>query len=183
MRGLAAEGEKRTHETHSLDRLVARARDNLAVVGREGHREDILLVRDEAAGGGAGVEVPEAKGSVPRARERELAVRGDGDILNVVVVAGESAARHALSTCEVPYEDGLVARTREEDVGLLHCRREAGHPVGVPLERGAKVESLSHGGGGRRERGEGVRGHGEDEERREFAGRQWRGDEEDSRFD
>merc|ERR1719258_717634 len=40
------------------------------VVGREGDREDIFVVSDEAAGGEAGVQVPQAEGAVPRAGER-----------------------------------------------------------------------------------------------------------------
>lgn len=42
---------------------------------------------DEAAGGEAGVEVPEAEGVVPRRRERELAVRRHDDVRDEVVVA------------------------------------------------------------------------------------------------
>lgn len=37
-----------------LDCSVTRARNNLTVVGREGDRENIVCVADEAAGGGTG---------------------------------------------------------------------------------------------------------------------------------
>ena len=42
-----------TQGVPQLDGLVPRARHDLAVVGREGHAEDVLGVSHEAAGGGA----------------------------------------------------------------------------------------------------------------------------------
>ena len=128
-----------------LDRLVARARDDLAVVGREGDREHVLLVlvrAGEAAGRHAGVEVPQAERAVPRAREGELAVRRDRHVLNVVRVALERLARDAivLAAVEVPHDDRLVARAGEEDVRLFDGRREAGDPVVVARERAAEDE-------------------------------------------
>jgi hypothetical protein len=49
-----------------LDGPVARSRDDLTVVGGEGHGEDVVGVADEATGGGTGGELPEAEGLVPR---------------------------------------------------------------------------------------------------------------------
>mmetsp|Transcript_713 Transcript_713/g.2117 ORF Transcript_713/g.2117 Transcript_713/m.2117 type:complete len:286 (-) Transcript_713:298-1155(-) len=57
-----------------LDRLVTAARHDLTVVSGEGDREDVLGVSDEAAGGVAGVQVPQPQSCVPAARQRELAV-------------------------------------------------------------------------------------------------------------
>lgn len=57
-----------------LDGLVAGAADDLAVVGAEGDGEDVLLVADEAAGGLARRDLPEAEGAIPRAGESELAI-------------------------------------------------------------------------------------------------------------
>lgn len=48
-----------------FDGLVAGARDDLPVVGAEAHGEDIGGVADKAAGGGTGVQIPEAQGVVP----------------------------------------------------------------------------------------------------------------------
>ena len=94
-----------------LDRAVACARDDLPVVGREADGEDVGGVADEAAGGRAGVEVPEAESVVPGRRERELAVGGDDDVRDEVVVAVEDALRVAvliLVTGELPDDDRLV---------------------------------------------------------------------------
>ena len=41
-----------TERVPQLDRLVARARHDLAVVSREGNREHVVVVVDKAAGGG-----------------------------------------------------------------------------------------------------------------------------------
>jgi hypothetical protein len=60
-----------------LDGPVARAGDDLAVVGGEGDGKDIVGVADEAAGGDAGGELPETQSLVPRGREGVGAVRGD----------------------------------------------------------------------------------------------------------
>tara|TARA_R110002003_G_scaffold25_10_gene1213 strand:- start:8055 stop:8258 length:204 start_codon:yes stop_codon:yes gene_type:complete len=48
-----------------LDGPVARARDDLAVVGGEGDGEDVVGVANEAAGGDTGGELPQAERLVP----------------------------------------------------------------------------------------------------------------------
>lgn len=66
-----------TEGVPELDGSVARARDNLAVVGGEGDGEDVVGVADEATGGGAGGKLPEAQGLVPRGGQGVGTVRGD----------------------------------------------------------------------------------------------------------
>lgn len=60
-----------------LDGAVARAGHDLTVVGGEGDGEDVVGVSDEAAGGGAGGELPESQGLVPRGRQSVSTVGGD----------------------------------------------------------------------------------------------------------
>ena len=60
-----------------LDGPVARAGDDLAVVGGERDGEDVVGVADKAAGGHTGGELPQAQGLVPRRGEGVGAVRGD----------------------------------------------------------------------------------------------------------
>ena len=60
-----------------LDRAVTRGRDDLAVVGGEGDREDIVGVANEGAGGFTGRELPQTQGLVPRSRQRVGTIRGD----------------------------------------------------------------------------------------------------------
>lgn len=60
-----------------LDAPVTGTGNDLAVVGRERDGQDIIGVADEAAGGGAGGELPEAESLVPRGRESVSTVGGD----------------------------------------------------------------------------------------------------------
>lgn len=78
-----------------LDRPIPGPAHDLPVVGAEADGEDIGGVAHEAAGGCAGVEVPEAEGVVPRRGKGELAVGGDDDVGDKVVVAVEDAFRVA----------------------------------------------------------------------------------------
>lgn len=66
-----------TKSVPQLDAPVARAGNDLAVVGGEGNGQDIVGVSDEPAGGGAGGELPEAESLVPRGRESVSTVGGD----------------------------------------------------------------------------------------------------------
>lgn len=49
-----------------LDCAIARARHNLTVVGRERHREDIVVVANKTAGGITGAELPKSQSMIPR---------------------------------------------------------------------------------------------------------------------
>lgn len=60
-----------------LDGAVAGTRDDLAVVGGEGDGENVVGVADETAGGGAGGELPQAQGLVPRGGQSVGTVGGD----------------------------------------------------------------------------------------------------------
>jgi hypothetical protein len=57
------------------------ASTHLAVIHAEGNAQHVLGVAHEAACGVAGVEVPQAQGAIPGARQGELAVRADNDVL------------------------------------------------------------------------------------------------------
>lgn len=75
---LVGDGELAVTEgVPQLDGAVARAGDNLAVVGGEGDGQNIVVVADEAAGGGAGGQLPESQGLVPRGGQGVGAVGGD----------------------------------------------------------------------------------------------------------
>lgn len=74
-----------------LDTPVARTRHDLPVVSGEADRKNIGGVSNKTAGSETSVEVPEAEGVVPRGGERELAVRGDNNVRDEVVVAVEDA--------------------------------------------------------------------------------------------
>ena len=75
---LVGDGELAVAErVPQLDGPIARAGDDLAVVGGEGDGEHVVGVADEAAGGGTGGELPEAQRLVPGRGEGVGTVRGD----------------------------------------------------------------------------------------------------------
>ena len=108
-----------TQSIPELDGLVSGARNNLAVISREGDREDISLVADKAAGGGSSAQVPKTKGLIPGSRESKLSIRGDDNVFNEVIVAvkrllGESIVD--IIAGQVPYQHSLIARRGQQDV-------------------------------------------------------------------
>lgn len=66
-----------TEGVPELDCSVARTRDDLSVVGREGDGENVVGVANESSGGGAGSKLPKAESLVPRGRESVSTVGGD----------------------------------------------------------------------------------------------------------
>lgn len=66
-----------TEGVPELDSSVARAGDDLAVVGREADGEDVVGVANESSGGGARGELPQTQSLVPRGRQSVGAIGGD----------------------------------------------------------------------------------------------------------
>ena len=94
-----------------LDCPVTRARDNLSVVSAEADGKDIRGVADETAGSETGVEVPEAEGVVPRRGKSKLAVGGDDNVGNEVVVSVKDTLGVTILvfvTSQLPDDDSLV---------------------------------------------------------------------------
>lgn len=103
-----------------LDGAVPRAGDDLAVVGGEGDGEDVVVVADEAAGGLARGELPQAQGLVPGGGQSVGAVGGDdtvGDDVRVAVERALGVAVAGVVARQVPDDQRLVTRTRQEHVG------------------------------------------------------------------
>ena len=70
---------------------------------------------DETTGSVASVKIPQAQRVVPRRGERELAIGGNDDVGNEVVVAVKDTLRVTvlmLVTRELPDDDGLVCAQR-----------------------------------------------------------------------
>jgi hypothetical protein len=203
-----------TEGVPQLDGAVTRGRDDLTVVGREGDGQDVVGVADEAAGGLAGRELPQAESLVPGRGQGvgtvgrdDLCVGGwvsdlvrlfDGgggggggggvgeggeegrrrrrkkknsytvrDNVRVTVEAALGVAVRRVVASQVPDDQGLVARGRQEHVGaeqaaisillffacallfggvcsLLKRGSQTGDPAGVALEGAAKNELLGH---------------------------------------
>jgi len=104
-------------------------------------------VVDETAGGDTGVDVPQAQGAIPRSGQGELAIGGDDDVLNEVGVAVQGAlgvAVLALLAGQLPHNDGVVTRSRQNSVRLLTGGGDGSHPAVVALQLTAQSHSLSH---------------------------------------
>jgi len=122
-----------------LDALIAGTRDDLTVVGREGNGEDVLGVAHKAARGGTLVQVPQSDGGIPGGREGELAVGGEHYILNKVVVATQGTLGNSIAeliTGKTPLDEGLIARTGDQQVGGggrvgIRGRGNGGNPAGM----------------------------------------------------
>lgn len=134
-----------TERVPQLDGPVTRTRDNLAVVGAEADAQHIASVADEAAGGLARVEVPQAERLVPRGRQSELAVRGNHDVRHKVVVAVQDLLGVAvvrLVTRQLPDDDGLVARGGQQEVRVLLRRSNGSDPTLVAGQASLVSERL-----------------------------------------
>lgn len=73
---------------------------------------------DEFPGRLAGVQIPEAESVIPRSGESELAVRGDNDVGNEVVVSVENAfgvTKRIFIPGQLPDDDSFVCR----DIGQI----------------------------------------------------------------
>lgn len=156
-----------------LDGSVSGSRDDLSVVGREGDAEDVTGVSDELSGGQSGVQVPESEGLVPRGREGELAVRGDRDVRDEVVVSVEDLlgeTEGVLVSGKLPNDDSLVYKEcqfpvsfsppfstapgkrpprltsggSEDHVRVLRRGGDGGDPARVAGESALECERISH---------------------------------------
>lgn len=135
-----------TEGVPKLDRSVTGAGNDLAVVGGEGNGEDIVGVANEAAGGVASGELPEAEGLVPGRGKSVGTIGGDnllcncqlslpfdvlasqllavmdityavGDDVGVTVQTPLRVSVRGLVASEVPDDQGLVAGSGQEHVG------------------------------------------------------------------
>jgi len=105
-----------------LDGAVTASRDDLSIVTGESDRQNVLSVADESADAVAISDVPKTEGAVPGGGDSALGIGGEDNIRHEVVVASQSSlgiAIVALSSVDAPNDDGLVAGSRDDDVGVL----------------------------------------------------------------
>mmetsp|Transcript_32150 Transcript_32150/g.44058 ORF Transcript_32150/g.44058 Transcript_32150/m.44058 type:complete len:224 (+) Transcript_32150:331-1002(+) len=118
-----------------FDGLVARSRDNLAVVSGESNTQHILLVSNELAVASSCVDIPKTESPVPRTRQHKLTIRGNHNIRNVVRVASESFARSSkvgrIFSCQIPNNDGLVTRTGNDNILFFWGSDNGSNPTRV----------------------------------------------------
>lgn len=113
-----------TEGVPQLDGAVTRTGHDLAVVGREGDGQNVVVVSNEAASRLAAGQLPQAESLVPRGGEGVGAVGGDDTVGHNVRVAVERSLRVAVAGLvagQVPDDEGLVTRAGQEHVGAANA--------------------------------------------------------------
>ncbi len=135
-----------------LDGLVARSADNLTVVDAECHAQDILGMPDKSTSGASTSNFPQAEGTIPASRQCKLAVTRDDHVGNEVRVSSECAFGVAVGIVpagsrvgEPPHQNGFIARSREDEIGIFGRGGDAGDPIAVAGEGAAQAERFGHG--------------------------------------
>ena len=110
-----------------LDGLVARAGNDLTVIGREGDGENVVVVADEAPGSLTGGELPETESVIPGGGESVGAVAADNAVRDDVGVALEGTLGDTVGGIvagQVPDDEGLVATAGEQHVGAAEEKKQ-----------------------------------------------------------
>jgi hypothetical protein len=131
-----------------LDGLVSGRRNDLSVVGRERHGEDIASVANKLLGGKTRVQVPKTESLVPRRGQGELSVGGDDNVRDKVVVAVEDLlgeTERCVVSGQLPNNDCLVAGGSQDHVRVLGAGGNGGNTTSVALEGTLENEGVRHG--------------------------------------
>lgn len=94
-----------------LDGSVTGPRDDLSVISAEADGKDVRRMADESTRCLPGVKVPKTKSVIPRCGEGELAIGGDDNIGDKMVVTVQNTfwiAVRILFTGQLPDDDSLV---------------------------------------------------------------------------
>ena len=130
-----------------LDSAVTRTRHNLTVVLREGNRQDVLGVTNEATGALAGGNLPQTQGAVPRRGEGKLAIGRQDNVRDEVIVTAKGTGGETIVielAGDGPHNDGLVTRRRQDHVGVGRGGGNSRDPVGVAGKGTTKSKLLAH---------------------------------------
>ena len=120
-----------------LDGLVTGAGHDLTVVSAEGNRQDVLGMVLEAARGLASGQIPQAQSLVPGSGEGVVAVGREDDVADEVRVAVQTFLWDTivgLVTGQFPYDQSLVARRRQDHIGVLRVGGDLRDPAIVAQE-------------------------------------------------
>lgn len=116
-----------------LDGLVTGARNDLTIVSRESNRQNILSVIFETASGLASGQIPQAQGLVPGTGQSVVTIGGQNDVTDEVRVTiqtllGETVVG-VFVTGQLPDNQGLVTRSRDDGIGILGVGGDLGYPA------------------------------------------------------
>ena len=119
----------------------------MTVIRGERDGKHITGVSNKSPGSGSSIEIPETERFIPGGRQSELTIAGNNDILDKMIVTGQSATGHTvvgLIAGKRPDEQGLVARRRDDHRWILGGGCDGSDPVGVADKRSA-VDKRFHG--------------------------------------
>jgi hypothetical protein len=94
-----------------FDSSVSAPAHDLPVVSTKTDAKDVGLVSNKATGRLTGIQVPETKSMIPRRGEGKLAVRGDDNVRDEVVVPVKNTLGKPVlffRACQLPNNDSLV---------------------------------------------------------------------------
>jgi len=134
-----------------LEGSVGTSGDDLSVIKGERDRVNFLGVANEDSGGLTGSQIPKSEGLVPRGRETEEIVSGEGNIGDEVVVTSQGLKGDTVesvgvrlidffvSSSQFPDHKGLISGTSDEDGGFFVFLEgvtsgNAGDPISVTFE-------------------------------------------------
>lgn len=116
-----------------LDGLVTRAGNDLTVVSRESNRQNILSVIFETTSGLASSQIPQAQSLIPGTRQSVVTIGGQYYVTDEVRVTiqtllGETVVG-VFITGQLPDNQGLVTRSRDDGIGVLGVGGDLGNPT------------------------------------------------------
>lgn len=130
-----------------LDGLVTGSGHDLTVVNGEGDRQDILGMVFKPTGGLSGGQIPQAQGLVPGAGQGVVTVGRQNDVADEVRVAVQTLLGDAVAGIvagQLPNDEGLVTRRRQDHVRVLRVGGDLGNPSGVADQLAAELQRFSH---------------------------------------
>ncbi len=107
---------------------------------------------DKSSSGASTSNFPQTEGTIPASQQCKLAVTRDDHIGNKVQMSSECALGVAVEIVltgsrvgETPYQNGLIARSQEDEIGIFGRGGNAGDPIAVAGESAAQAERFRHG--------------------------------------
>ena len=135
-----------------LDTLITGSGDDLTIVHAECHGQHILGVANEPPRSTSRVNLPQPQSAIPTSTQGKLPIAGNNHIRNKVRVSPQGALGITVGIIfargrvgETPADDGFVAGSGEDEVGVFTGGGNGGDPVTVAAEGASERKSFGHG--------------------------------------
>lgn len=124
----------------------------MTIVNREGNGKNILVVSDKTTGSLSTADIPEAQFSIPTGREGKGTIGRDDNIGDKVGVSAKGTTSISVGVVissagvgQGPDDHRLVARRRQQKVGVFRSGSKAGDPVTMAFQGSTKGKSFGNG--------------------------------------